>query len=413
MKDLREFEITVWQRENNRKYIYDYSAKITKGVVEARVYEGGGISIYRNRAKRKAVYEAVERYCGSCVPPNLLKKPYQELKGGAINPHKLILFDENQYQPTFLYVPFEESKPIEWVQGFSLTTNKETFIPAFAVYLGYNEGKAKGERLFPSLSCGLAIERNCKRAILKGIFELIERENAMLTWMGSFTPPRLDLSQIRSKNLRYLVQKIEEEKLYPVVCITTRDAGVPSVIGIVFAATQTQPYASFGLAADTDIEKAALKSLEEALMVRDTLELLQESNQLRVPGGYAKVKTFLDHATFYALPEKRKLWEFLLEGENINSKEAKVRFGFQNVSAYTLDCMVSMMKNLKIEVIAVDLTDALAESMGLRVTKVIMPGIHQMDFDYNARFLGGDRVKNIIQGDQKTKKLNHSPHPFA
>jgi ribosomal protein S12 methylthiotransferase accessory factor len=411
---MSNFEITVWPCEINQKYIYEYAAKITKGFSEARFYEGGGVSLYKSRARKRAICEAVERYCGSKVPLNLLKISYRKIRNKAVNPQRLILFDKKQYKSGFLYKSFNEHKSIEWVEGFSLTINKEILVPAFAVYLSYNRGIPKEDYLFPTLSCGLATERDYKKAVMHGIFELIERDAAMFTWINSVSPSRLNLNQITSKNLRYLVEQIKREGLCPVVCITTRDINIPSVIGIIYGPKENIPYASFGLATDISLERAALKSLEEALMVRNTLEFIQKSNQLKIKPKYQMIKTFLDHAVLYSFPETRNNWEFLLKGELLTSREVKIRFNFRKAREYSLDALISMLGNIRIEVIAIELTDSLSEAMNLKTVRVILPSIHQMDFDYNARFLGSDRIKKMAQRFKRASiRINPDPHPFA
>lgn len=47
----------------------------------------------------------------------------------------------------------------------------------------------------------------------------------------------------------------------------------------------------------------------------------------------------------------------------------------------------------------------------VKAVRVIIPGIHLMDFNYNSRFLGGQRLKKFKRIFKK--RLNQNPHPFA
>jgi hypothetical protein len=126
------------------------------------------------------------------------------------------------------------------------------------------------------------------------------------------------------------------------------------------------------------------------------------------------IKTFLDHAVLYSFPETRNNWEFLLKGELLTSREVKIRFNFRKAREYSLDALISMLGNIRIEVIAIELTDSLSEAMNLKTVRVILPSIHQMDFDYNARFLGSDRIKKMAQRFKRASiRINPDPHPFA
>lgn len=413
MDGAQNFEITVWPRKTKRNYIYDYSARVNKKAGKANFYEGGGASISNLRAKKRAICEAVERFSGSKVSENLIRGPYEELVDSAVDPNKLILFKKSQYRMNFPYIPYNRSKRIEWVRGFSLTHDKEIFVPAFAVYLGYNRTVSYDRYFFPTLSCGLAVAENFDNAVIHGILELIERDAAMLAWMFCLSPLRLDLSSIKSKKLVKLIKNIETEGLCPVVSIVTGDIKIPTVIGIIYAKNQKFPYASFGLATEMNIEEAVLKSLEEALMIRSTIESMPAMKMDKHTFKYNMVKNFLDHALFYASPERKNLWQFLGKGKLVTTAEVRSIFDFKKSNVNLLSLLIDRLGKFNKEVVVVKLDNYLTDAMNLKAIRVIIPELQQMDFDYNARFLGGDRIKNMTKDSVRINKPNIAPHPFA
>ena len=404
-------QLVVQPRKTKRRYIYDYHAFILDETgAEDHFGKGVGISLDREIAKEKAIGEALERYCGSHASQILARTSYQSLKNIGLNPKNLVYFADSQYLPGFSYRKPSSIQLINWVEGYSLVKQQKVFVPAFAVYLGYNRLIPPEERFLPTSSCGLALQTSQEKAVIKGIFELIERDAAMITWLTKRRVPRLDLSSVELPELIYLRDKVSEEGFNMDICISTIDFPFPSVIAIVYDSKNRAPYVSFGLATEIDLEKAALKALEEALMIRNTLEILNEEDKIRQLKR-PSVNNFLDHAIFYATPSRRKFWKFLLKGPLLSLREINRQYRFTEAKKHqTLKNVIRDFNNMNKEVIWVDVTDRIVKRMGYVAVKVIIPELHPMDISYNARFLGGRRLPTLLE---KWQRINSYPHPFA
>lgn len=402
-------KLTLQPRKSKRDYIYDYHAYIIEGVDKNPFGKGGGISISEDIAKNKAVCEALERYCGSRINKIITKSTFNKIKSSAINPREIIYFRNDQYSIKFPYKKFNKNKIISWVEGYSLLQNKKIFVPASAVYLGYNRQNHNREKFLPTTSNGLALQTSLKRAIVRAIFELIERDAAMTVWFTKMSPPRLDLENIKNPDLIKLTNKIKEEGLIPEVCITTLDSPIPSTIGIVYNKDDNAvPFASFGLATEADLEEAALKSLEEAMMVRNTLEILNEGGALKKINKLS-VRDFLRHGIFYAFSSRQKIWKFLLNGPRHSVSFLNNKFGFKE-EYLNYQKIIDFFLKQKKEIIYIDVTDNIVKKMGFIVVKVIIPDLHPIDMNFCARFLGGNRLKLFLNKEQN---VNYYPHPFA
>lgn len=404
MASKKQQEILVWQNESKRNYLFNYSAELSEDGL-AYFYEGGGASINQKIAKKRAIYEAIERYCGSKIPKKLFKAKYKILGDKAIGPHKLIPFSVLQYINGFNYRKFSSDLEIEWIKGYSLTKKAHVYIPAFAVYLGYNRRVDLTQRFCPTTSCGLAIQKNFEEAVTKGIFELIERDSAMLTWLGRKSPLRIDLSNVKAKELKRFLKNIYLENLGVEVLLSTDDIPVPSVIGIIYSLKNVIPHVTFGLSAGVDVEQSILKSLEEALMVRNTLDYLKKKNKLLYPQKPFQVKTLLDHALYYAQPEMKKHWKFLLDGGLIIVQSIEEKLKCSNLKERSLEKLINLFKKLGYEVLVAELTTDLAKSMRLECVRAIIPGLQAMEIDHNIRFL------NVRIGPRNV--VNNLPHPFV
>ena len=101
-----------------------------------------------DRARRAAIGEAVERYCGNIVPDNLPIASYADLVAAghrAIDPTDLALYSPTQYAATgFPFVPFTRDLPVAWVPGTCLHTGAEVMVPASLAYLNFFTGPRRG-----------------------------------------------------------------------------------------------------------------------------------------------------------------------------------------------------------------------------------------------------------------------------
>lgn len=402
-------EIQVWKSDSKRKYIYSYSSRMVGGNLGAFYVEGGSVSVKSSLAKDKAIFEAIERYSGSKIPTRLRKSSYKKFQDQAVDPNNFIFFTDDQYKKKgFPYKKYISGSQIEWVKGNSLINLRELFIPAFAVYLGYNQKAPDLQRYFPTTSCGLAVHTTKSQAIIHGIFELIERDTAMKIWLNKLSAPVIDLSTIHSLKLKRLLVNITKEGLIPKVLLASQDIPVPSFIGIVYSSKNAVPFVTIGLSAGVDVKEAILKSLEEALMVRNTLEYAKKDfGKLVYQKSQSQVKSFFDHTLYYSIPKKKIYWEFMIKGNSITIDQIKKKFPLRVLQQNTYNSLIDILRKFRYDTYAVNLTSNIARQMGLCCLKIIIPNLRQMEIDHNLKFL-----KYGSEIDQERLKKS-KPHPFA
>lgn len=402
-------EILLWKNKSVPRGFHIYSARVNNSENGGCFYHGSGASFDKETAQKKAICECIERFCGSKVPRRLLTETHLNLFGQSYNPSKLIPFLEKQYNSKkFPYKRYRPDFEIDWVRGISLIDQRKVYIPAFSVYLGYNFSIPLGQRFAPISSCGLAVQRTYNKAIIKGILEFIECDAAMRLWLQKKRTYRINLSNVKSRKLQNLLRIVQDEGLKAEVLFATQHIPIPSVIGIIYSSTVEVPYATFGLAAGLDIEDVMLKSLEEALMVRNTLIQLKEENRfVDFRGGCSQIKTFLDHAFYYSSPKSKRYWLYLLKMPLITPVQIQNKFDAIDLKTNTLHKLVNFVEEAGCkEILVVDLTNSMAKAMDLHCARVIIPGLFPIEMDYNLKFLKYDRINAI-------RRLNNAPHPFT
>ncbi|MFD4791152.1 YcaO-like family protein, partial [Streptomyces sp. NPDC058459] len=139
------------------------------------------------RARRAAVGEAVERYCGNAVPGGLRTATYRELTRlgvRALDPETTALYSPAQYAtPGFPFTPFTRELPVAWTPGRDLHDGAEVLVPASLVWLDYFHGPRAAEPATHSLVySGIAAGENRAHAERFALEELLERDATTIWW---------------------------------------------------------------------------------------------------------------------------------------------------------------------------------------------------------------------------------------
>jgi ribosomal protein S12 methylthiotransferase accessory factor len=86
---------------------------------------------------------------------------------------------------------FDADTTTEWVPGTNLHTGKEVFVPADLVTFAHAHGGAPS---LPSSTSGNACGSSLAGALVRSLYEQVERDAIMRTWYEQQTPTRLDIS---------------------------------------------------------------------------------------------------------------------------------------------------------------------------------------------------------------------------
>ena len=207
--------------------------------------------------------------------------------------------------------PTTEAK-IGWTRAVELPGGSEAFAPASLVYLYFNTEGPDGY-FCPPTSNGLAAGPSLDAAILGGLYELIERDAFLITWMNRLTGAASGLlrhggiaARIRSHYARFGVEAL-------VFDITT-DIGVPVMMAMAVDRSGDGPAVVVGLGCHLNPAVALKKALMEVCQVRpsETIKFAKTppAERLKV---YGDVKTLEDHAGFAAIPGNLHEFDFLLD----------------------------------------------------------------------------------------------------
>ena len=355
-----------------------------KAGVEERGAAGKGLT--REAAKLGAIGEAIERYCGYHVSPARLRTAtYNDIGDDAISPADCVLFSDAQYaQPGFPYPRFDAHAPIAWINGRSLTHQRDIWLPASLVYLN------PAEYFCVPTSNGLAAGPTLEFAIANGLYELIERDAFLTTWMNRVPPSRIHgaTPAVATIRAQYARSGIVVHSF-----LLHSDVPVYTVMSIAVNRTGTGPAAVIGLGCHLNPATALQRSVLELCQAHATVTI---NAQINPPAGrltsYASVQGLDDHCSFFSLPENLPELSFLLNTE----------------SDIALDSLpeVPLVRIAGSHIAYAELTTPDLAEFNIHVVRVLATQLQPIHFGYGGERLGGTRIRHDAG-------LNRCPHPLA
>jgi ribosomal protein S12 methylthiotransferase accessory factor len=407
--------------EPSKPYLFGARLANHRFVEDRRAEDGicAGKGLTLAEAQASALGEAVEHYAASSIPTeHLLYASYEALDAPSLNPTDLVLYHPEQYAE-LPYAPYADTTTLGWVEGHSLLTGSPLLVPAVAVFLDYLP-RAPEEWICPPTSTGLAAGPTLAEAMLSALYEVLERDAFIITWMNRLPAERVDPTTHPDPELVDLCQAYArrgvELRVYCLavdhpcrvfLCLAVQDGG------------DGWPAAVAGLGADLDPARAASKAILEAGQVRSPLQI-----QVRDPAMRARaerlladprlVATLHDHALLYTHPGARGAFTFLQR-----SPELVIDWSTPNSSVTDrLQLLAEHFRTQRGDVLYYDLTSSDLMELGLRTVRVIVPGFQPLHFGREPR-LGGRRLYElprrlgISEVLARPELLNTDPHPLA
>lgn len=403
--------------------IFNYSAKMadTGRYLPLKCYDNnGGAGLTREDAVLAAVGESLERYCCSIYFIDELRLgSHAEVsrRSRALSPAEIGLFHLAQRSQVH-YDWFTEQTPIAWTQGVSITHREPLLLPACLCYVPYFPFlRDNGERtVAPSISTGQACGRSYTDALLRGLYEVIERDAFNITWLNQLTVPHIDIASSSRVNHVYKERFARPYLQYGLHQLAS-DFGIPCVLCILIDHSRRPPMICTGGAAHLDPERAALKAMVEAAQTRVWAQFLGKSREPRIiEDDYSNITDFEQHVYLYAYGGMLPAVQFLLSSDEWRSFR-----DFDNVASFggveELQRSLQMVQAAGCEVMAIDLTTPDVRELGFRVVKVIIPLAVPLEGDHNHRLLGSPRIFQVparlgYRSQSDLTKLNPYPHPY-
>lgn len=256
-------------------------------------------------AKLSALGEAIERYSAYHWDDGRLRVG---LAGPtAITPSDCVLYSPDQYGAGMPYPEWSPDVPTTWITGTELPSGNPVDLPAALVYL-VSPTPRREDHVTAITSNGLAAGPDLTGAILGGLYEVIERDALMITWLNKLPATVIETPQGGCYSAAIIRHYAQFGVTVRLISLATDQA--PTVVMAIAENPQGQGAARLiGMGCDIDPVAAIDKAVFEMCQARPSMAArLQSGDPASRLKRYEDVKDLDDHPLFHAIPANS--WEF-------------------------------------------------------------------------------------------------------
>ena len=176
---------------------------------------------------------------------------------------------------------------------------------------------------------------------------------------------------------------------------------------------------ALGAASAATIRQAAIKAAVESYQTRNWVKAEQREGNALDPGGDFRgaLSSFDDHIRLYAGGPLVPELDFLTASPERVALDGHPSFDDRDPSTL-LRGLATHLDDQGIDLAAVDMTSPDVREGGARVFRVFSAALQPLDVGYDARYLGGRRLRErpyelgLVGAPLTDADLNPLPHPF-
>ena len=366
-------------------------------------------------ATLSALGEAVERY--SAYHWDVSRVWTGLAEPDAITPADCVLYSEAQYNRGIPYSRWSPEVGTSWIRGVELPSGAPVALPAALVYL-VGALPRREDYVAAVTSNGLAAGLDLTRAILGGLYELIERDALMITWMN-----RLPAVRISTPNTGcFAASVIRHYHRFDVTVslfLLRTDQAPRVVLAVADNPAGDGPARVVGMGCDIDPGAAVDKAVFEMCQARPSeAARFRETNPAGRLKRYEDVRDIDDHPGFHSLRAHAGEFAFLSSPADMVSITDLPR-PVATDDASTLAIVVEALRRGGARVAYADITAADVAATGMRVVRCVATGLQPIHFGFGEGRLGGTRLFEapvqwgVSQTRLGERDLNQCPHPLA
>lgn len=375
---------------------------MSSAFVPAARAPGHGRGTSFDQSRRVAILEAYERL--GAVPDAgqiLLDLAFDDVRGIAVDPASLGRYSRAQLDhPNAQVLEYHRDTPMDWVYGYRLDNGEARLIPADVAYYGYHYRRRRDERsrdrFFAESSSGCALGNSLEEAALHGLVELIERDSFLLAWCRRVPLPAISHRSVDDPTSRMLLESIETRGFDVHLLATTFDLGLPAIWALAVNRSGRAVPATFSAAGSSPVPADAVRAAlwELAQLVARPVDWDVEAVG-RLLDDPSLVDTIEDHVHLYAMPQRRDRMIEVLGGPVVTLTDAfpgwplglcqAAEGDVRGALGYLLDlCRRAGLH----DALVVDQSTAEHVELGMRVARVVVPGMLPMCFGSPHQRLG-------------------------
>ncbi len=377
----------------------------TEGVYNPSQPEPGfGKGLTPAEAMIGAVGEAIEHYSAARFRlGDLHRSSLNTLTGDVLDPRQLCLYDEAQYRrPGFPFARFDTDRPLYWARGRWLDTGEPVWVPALPTFLSF---PVTAEELFCQVtSNGLAAGTDLEDASLRAVFELVERDAFMLTWLCRLPGRRLIVDHVLEPNVHEVLRELEERGAKIELYLLDAGISIPTVVCLGLGDGRGWPGVTAGLGTHLNPRIAARKAILEHGQTGPYLRRLMLRGEQPIPARPEEVRTLRDHALFYTTAERASAFDFLRSGGD----EPLFLAGLAEPTDSSLNACTSRLSAAAIRVAIVNVTPPDVAQGPFRVVRALGTYLQPIHVGFGLERRDNPRLRGLLTGE-----INLDIHPLC
>jgi ribosomal protein S12 methylthiotransferase accessory factor len=347
----------------------------TSGFSDATAGErAAGVDAGWDRAFMKALGEGLERYAAGVYRTAPMTTGRPEEVADAVPPAAFVTSRE------------PEGEAVHWVPAADLSTGERVQVPAEFVHY-----PPPTERYRPAVTTGLGLGNGGAEALLAGLYEVVERDAAMLSWYSTFEPLAVSVDDEVVETLR---GRARAEDLDVTLLLLTQDVDVPVVAAAVHR--ERWPALAFGTSAHLNVGRAARSALAEALQNWTELRGLGPEDAAEAGGAIGRYATFPDSVRSFVEADTT------IPADSLHDDE--VPAGEQH-----LETVIERVTDAGLTVYGARTTTRDVAALGFEAVRVLVPTAQPL-------FLGeayfGERAETVPTELGFAPRLDRDHHPF-
>ncbi|SFD91920.1 YcaO-like family protein [Roseivivax sediminis] len=373
---------------------------------------GAGADLDEEMAWLRAVMEGAERYANMAYESedDFVVASGNEVGELGIDLDTIARCSDAEYaDPACPFNPPDKSLPIRWTRGWSLTHERERWVPTVMTHLYARP--SRNERFWQEISTGVAAHVDLSSAIVSALCEVIERDALAILWLAQLPLPRIEVPVPRppalADNHRMLDQSLVRQHFFD----ATSDLEVPTVYSLQLVENHPKLAQYVNCATGFDPATLVAKTIREAAPARPVLQ-----QQANMPENFDDYRALSDGAGMLGRPEWRQAFDFLTRSPNSIALGEMTAPGAERPAdqvRYILDRLSAQ----GFEAVICDLTTDELRDMGIWVVRAVIPGLMPMSVVQKGRFLGTPRLYDYPRragfGALDEADINPLPQPFA
>ncbi len=345
-----------------------------------------------------SLYEAVERLSVYCFrKKSIIFSTRHNLKEKSI--------DLSSYNDDVTIDYFK----LGWIKAKNVINNSNYLVPAHFVYLNFSN-TYKESPITTLITTGAAGGFTHEETLLRGIYEIVERDAFMTIYLNKISVPRISIKNIPNQKLQSIIRYLKRYNLELYVLDITNDLQIPSFASVIIDRTGLGPAVTIGLKSGFHIVDAIIGCIKEALSTRTWIRYrIYQDKKHNLTIDPKQIRS-LDQRGVYWFPKSMlpKI-EFM-----IKSSPQPLRWPLSHTyNKGELDHVVNMLNHKKFDIYFVDITPKIFAHLNYKIYKVIIPKMQPVYLNEKRKEFRIDRLRKVAKYFGKNKYyLNLVPHPF-